>query len=83
MSCPIRPKVKRKFLLWTWMKSQDHEWVVLNIGVHMAHVSNSFKVEKKCRHCNKWQMEHFVEHEELLRLGFTQDDISTARCRQI
>jgi len=83
MSCPLRPKRKVRFLWWSWYVSQDHDWKILDIGVHMVGVSNSFKVEKKCIHCDKWQLEHFVSHEELLELGFSQEEISSARHHSI
>lgn len=58
--------------------AQRHQWDILKIGVHMAGESDTFKIHKHCRHCGKFQVEHFVEHEELIRLGFSLEEIKVA-----
>lgn len=79
MNCPIRPKQIRKFLFWKYKVEMPHEWEILEIGVHMAYVSNSFKIYRQCKHCGKLEYKHFVEHEELIQMGYSQEEIRKAR----
>ena len=77
-SCPLREKRKARFLFWKYEVAMPHEWEILEIGVHMTYVSDTFKVSRKCKHCGKWEMKHFVEHEELLALGYSKEEIEKA-----
>ena len=78
MSCPLRPKKKYTFLFWEFDVSQPHEWDILKVGVHIPGTSDRFKVHKKCKHCGKFKKDHFVEHEELLRMGMSKEEIEEA-----
>ena len=81
MSCPVRKK--GDFLLWKEVIPMPHEWKILEIGVHMAGVSDKFKVERECKHCGKWELQHFVEYEELIRLGYSKEELKEALRNEI
>lgn len=82
-NCPKRPERQTRILFWKLNVPMPHEWKIIDIGVHMIGVNNSFKVEKECIHCGKWKKESFVEHEELMALGFSKEEIKKARFHKL
>lgn len=78
MSCPLREKREKKILFLKYRVAMTHEWEILKVGVFMTGVSNTFTVVKKCKHCGKWNKNHFVQHETLLALGYTKEDLEKA-----
>lgn len=82
MKCPMREYKTVRFLFWSFNVMQDHEWEVLMVGVHIPDISDNFKVHAKCKHCGKKQVWHFIEHEKLLEMGYTPNQIEEFRRTQ-
>lgn len=60
-----------------------HDFEIVDVGVHMINVSNTFKVNRRCRLCGCRDMEWYVAYNQLLHLGFTPEQLDEARGHQI
>jgi hypothetical protein len=75
MSCP-KNILNKKFLWWEWEEEGDHDYKITSITKFME-CSEHFVVGYKCSICGCIEKRHFVEMEELIREGFTAEQLST------
>lgn len=71
MSCPKRP-----YKLLGFINSfKDHVWEIEKVGVFMRWVCDEYTVIYRCPHCQLTQKRSFVSAEELMRKGYTVEEL--------
>ncbi len=74
MGCPKNIK-HRKFFIWKWDVEEDHPKEIAYINKFMR-TSEDFIVHWYCPLCESMKKEHFVTHEELIRMGLKIEEIN-------
>lgn len=76
MSCLSNPKPRKpiSFLGITWYRNPKygpHDMRLRCVSTHMRGYSDDFKTIAYCKHCHKKSDRHFVQWEDLQKVGFT------------
>lgn len=79
MSCPKRPYK----ILGLFNSYKPHEWKIEEVGVFMRGESDYFSVRYQCPHCELTQKRHFVTGEELMKEGYTIEQLHDFRLKVI
>lgn len=74
MSCP-KNIVEKKFLFWKWKKEGYHNFKPYLFSVFMR-FDDDFIIHSKCTHCGTPHEEKFIPYEEMLRRGFTNEQLN-------
>lgn len=77
MSCPKRPY---KYFFGLFSGFKEHEWQITDVGVFMRSCfDGDYVVKYKCPHCELTDKRSFVSGEELMRAGYTIEQLKEAQ----
>ena len=73
MGCPKNIK-HHKFLWWKWDTESNHRIEIEYIDKFMRY-DDDFVVHWHCPLCEMRKKQHFVEYQDLIRMGLTKEEI--------
>lgn len=82
-SCPGKDPQIRRFLFWKYKVPYPHIYKVLKVGQSIPYHCNDFNIDIECVNCGKRIVQHFIEHEQLIKIGYTKEDIRSFRGNKV
>ena len=74
MGCP-KNIIQKKFLFWKWHTEGSHNFEPYRYSTFVR-FDDDFIIHSKCTHCGTPREEKFISYEEMIRRGFTEEQLS-------